>query len=291
MEPSGIEGFALGAQDAGYTVSNNHAAFLREQQQLALEYAVREPRVQRAFLVTWTERGWPAEELEALLARFNSDPTTTESWRMQSHRQCAVGDKIYALKQGDGPKTIFGVGEIVSAPFEKTWDSKVHWMVDVKFDRLVHPLRDALVTEDQVKAILPSQLIRHQASGISLGRSAAWKLDVLINAGKDASSDWNQRELDAVIPAYFDMLTAEIDGKIYSKAESRSKLLEVIRRSAGAIEFKHQNISAVLDRLGKTWIGGYKPRHNTQEALTRAVEAHLAAAPDIDLQITPAFPL
>ena len=58
-------------------------------------------------------------------------------------------------------------------------------MVEVKFDRLVHPLRDALVNEDQVKAILPSQLIRHQASGVSVGRSAAWKLDVLINAGKD----------------------------------------------------------------------------------------------------------
>lgn len=111
MEPSGIKGFALGAQDAGYSVDNDHAAFLRKQQQLALEYAARAPRVQRAFLITWKEGGWPAEELEAFLARFNSDPSTTEPWRMQSHRQCAVGDKIYALKQGDGPNIIFGVGD------------------------------------------------------------------------------------------------------------------------------------------------------------------------------------
>src|SRR5207247_2008306 len=44
----------------------------------------------------------------------------------------------------------------------------------------------------------------------------------------------------------------------------------------GSIEFKHQNISAVLVSLGLPYIEGYKPRGNFQGLLALAVEAYLA---------------
>jgi hypothetical protein len=46
-------------------------------------------------------------------------------------------------------------------------------------------------------------------------------------------------------------------------------------RSAGAIEFKHANISAVLIELGFPYIDGYKPRANYQELLRDEVVARL----------------
>lgn len=49
-------------------------------------------------------------------------------------------------------------------------------------------------------------------------------------------------------------------------------------RSAGSIEFKHQNISAVLSELGLPWLRGYKPRANYQEALIAEVGKHLPSA-------------
>jgi hypothetical protein len=50
---------------------------------------------------------------------------------------------------------------------------------------------------------------------------------------------------------------------------------ELTKRSRGSIEFRHQNISAVLDRLGYPWIRGYKPRFNFQAALIDGVERFL----------------
>jgi hypothetical protein len=86
------------------------------------------------------------------------------------------------------------------------------------------------------------------------------------------------------------MLQSELRGVQYSKAQHRTHLLSNIQRSKGSVEFKHQNISAVLDDLGKKWIAGYKPRRNTQAALVEAVEAYLTANPEIDGLITNSSP-
>lgn len=87
--------------------------------------------------------------------------------------------------------------------------------------------------------------------------------------------DWSTGELVLIVADYFSMLDAELTGRAYSKAEHRRALLDLVKRSEGSIEFKHQNISAVLQDLGLPWITGYKPRSNYQNALLEAVEAHL----------------
>jgi hypothetical protein len=47
------------------------------------------------------------------------------------------------------------------------------------------------------------------------------------------------------------------------------------------VEFKHQNISAVLDRLGLPWIPGYKPKWNYQNAIFGAIDRYLTQHPDV----------
>ena len=90
--------------------------------------------------------------------------------------------------------------------------------------------------------------------------------------------DWTPREIDLIIADYFDMLRLEIAGRPFNKAERNRALHVLTHRSKGSIEFKHQNISAVLSKLGYPWIIGYKPMFNFQSALLDGIERYLSAS-------------
>lgn len=76
------------------------------------------------------------------------------------------------------------------------------------------------------------------------------------------------------------MLAHDITGRPYNKASHRRALLPKLNdRSDGSVEFKHQNISAVLKGLGETWILGYKPAFNFQSTLVDSVARWLALHP------------
>ncbi len=76
------------------------------------------------------------------------------------------------------------------------------------------------------------------------------------------------------------MLEAELLGQKYSKAEHNQKLRSRVPRTAGSIEFKHQNISAVLINFRQPFIPGYLPRQNYQQLLERVVLEWLSGHPD-----------
>ncbi|TGT46296.1 DUF3883 domain-containing protein [Mesorhizobium sp. M8A.F.Ca.ET.165.01.1.1] len=86
-------------------------------------------------------------------------------------------------------------------------------------------------------------------------------------------------EIDLIVADYFAMLGLELRGEPFIKAQRNAALQGLTGRSKGSIEFKHQNISAVLLRLGIPWIVGYKPMANFQKALVDGVERFLDARP------------
>jgi hypothetical protein len=88
---------------------------------------------------------------------------------------------------------------------------------------------------------------------------------------------WRDDELDAIVADYFTMLEAELSGSAYVKAHHSAALMERIGRTHRSVEFKHQNISAVLDELGLPWIPGYKPKRNYQGAIFDAIDRYLSA--------------
>ncbi len=85
------------------------------------------------------------------------------------------------------------------------------------------------------------------------------------------AADWTREEIDRIVADYFAMLGHDIAGTPYVKAQHRRDLQSAIDRSEGSIEFKHQNISAVMLGLGQPWITGYKPMANFQGALVDGV--------------------
>jgi hypothetical protein len=92
---------------------------------------------------------------------------------------------------------------------------------------------------------------------------------------------WQPTELDEIVADYFAMLNAELSGQPYSKAAHSKALMARIGRTHRSVEFKHQNISAVLDELGLPWIKGYIPKRNYQGAIFDAIERHLTGSPAI----------
>jgi hypothetical protein len=95
-----------------------------------------------------------------------------------------------------------------------------------------------------------------------------------------AGMNWSRAELDRIVADYFEMLREEQAGRRPNKAQHRRALREHVDRSEGSIEFKHQNISAVLTELGLPWINGYKPARNYQGAIFDAIDRFLVENPD-----------
>jgi hypothetical protein len=95
--------------------------------------------------------------------------------------------------------------------------------------------------------------------------------------------DWTDIEINLIVEDYFSMLRAELTGIPYSKTSHRKALMPLLNgRSEGSVEFKHQNISAVLARLGQPFIRGYLPRYNYQKILEDKVLDYLIGNRDIE---------
>jgi hypothetical protein len=98
-----------------------------------------------------------------------------------------------------------------------------------------------------------------------------------------ANQPWDQKELELIVSDYFEMLEKELRGISYNKATHNRELrMKLNGRSKGSVEFKHQNISAVLQQLGKIYIIGYKPLRNFQHDLIGAVVTQLEATQELE---------
>ena len=92
---------------------------------------------------------------------------------------------------------------------------------------------------------------------------------------------WSDAEIQPAVIAYFAMLRAELAGQPYVKADFNREVQAATGRSRGAVEYKFENISAVLRDIGLPYVQGYKPHGNYQGALRAEVERFLARDPEI----------
>jgi hypothetical protein len=96
------------------------------------------------------------------------------------------------------------------------------------------------------------------------------------------ANDWTREEVELIVSEYFEMLTKEQSGIPYNKSEVRSRILPLLsNRTKGSIEFKNQNISAILVKIGQPYIRGYAPLFNYQSLLEEVVFAHIRLRPEI----------
>jgi hypothetical protein len=87
------------------------------------------------------------------------------------------------------------------------------------------------------------------------------------------AEDWSQVEVTAIVADYVAMLERELRREPFNKREHNRRLQTLLSgRTAGSIEFKHQNISAIMIELGFPYIDGYKPRANNACAVRIAAQ-------------------
>lgn len=88
---------------------------------------------------------------------------------------------------------------------------------------------------------------------------------------------WVDEEIQLLVAEYLEMLHLEVAGKEFNKAARNRALRELLPgRTKGSVEFKHQNVSAVMVELGLPRVRGYKPAGPYQAALLEAVKDCLA---------------
>lgn len=106
---------------------------------------------------------------------------------------------------------------------------------------------------------------------------------------KKYGTPWQDDELDAIVADYFAMLADNLAGQPYIKSRHSTALMAQLGRSHRSVEFKHQNISAVLEELGLPWIPGYRPKSNYQNSIFDAIDRYLTGHRAI-FEIAPAAP-
>lgn len=101
---------------------------------------------------------------------------------------------------------------------------------------------------------------------------------------------WEDDDLDVIVTDYFDMLAADLSGAAYVKSHHCVEVMRRTGRTHRSVEFKHQNISAVMDEIGLPWIPGYIPKRNYQNAIFCAIDRYLSLNSSI-LLLAPSTPL
>lgn len=86
----------------------------------------------------------------------------------------------------------------------------------------------------------------------------------------------DKKEVEVIVQDYFKMLQLEIEEQKFNKSAHRRSLIPLLNRGRDkGIEFKHQNISAVLANMGLPFIKGYKPLGHYQQLLEDEVAIFL----------------
>lgn len=92
----------------------------------------------------------------------------------------------------------------------------------------------------------------------------------------EAQGSWTQLECELITADYLNMLLKELRCEPFVKSHHREDLKPYLNnRSDGSIEYKHQNISAILIDLGLPYIKGYKPAFNYQRLLSEVVASQV----------------
>jgi hypothetical protein len=94
---------------------------------------------------------------------------------------------------------------------------------------------------------------------------------------------WTAEQNRSIVEQYFGMVRDQWAGRPFVKAHLYRELSQRLggARGEGAVERKHQNISAVLDMLGLPHLKGLQPQENIQGDLQLEVQRQLEADPGL----------
>jgi hypothetical protein len=222
-----------------------------------------------------------------------------EDWWLAGRGDLHAGDRVavWKYKGRDDYRGIIAFAEVLTDPELRHGRDDTYWIdsdgqaaaprVRVRYViKPAEPLWLELAPADSVIRQLP--VSRAQGGTAHHVTSEQWaQLMALVGGWPEPDEDqlgppdWTDAEIQPTVTAYFAMLRAELAGQPYVKADFNRQVQAATGRSRGAVEYKFENISAVLRDLGLPYVQGYKPYPNLQHALRTKVDRFLADDPEI----------
>ncbi len=152
-----------------------------EELKFDVESPHREADGANALLLTWKESGWPHANLIRMRNAFEKQGYVDETWRIHAHRKAKIGDRVWLLRQGNGPKGIFGKGTITGpTALGDTGNGKRQMMAPVRFSAFTDPEEELLLDEANTRTIISETQLRAQASGDPLTAEQSAALERLV---------------------------------------------------------------------------------------------------------------
>ena len=193
----------------------------------------------RAYLMTWKASGWPHGHIVRMRQALLKDGSVGEPWRISSHKQAQVGDQVWLLKQGPGPKGIFGYGKITKpAELGDAGNGKMQMMVGVDFSRFVDPEAEFLIDEAATRGVLSNQQMRAQASGNSITAEQSVRLAALLG---EMSPSLGHKLIEPAVADENPFDPRSLD-------EAKERISAMIARRRGQQKFRQDLIAAYEGR-------------------------------------------
>jgi 5-methylcytosine-specific restriction enzyme A len=136
------------------------------------------------YLITWNPKRFDWSTLRVDLQNIRKKGFLDGSWSCGNTKSIEQGDRVYLLRQGIEPRGIMGFGVATSSPYERGhWDrgrrGESARFIGVRFDALLDPIEEGILSLEQLRRALPSVHWNTQASGISISPEAAGQIERL----------------------------------------------------------------------------------------------------------------
>lgn len=135
------------------------------------------------FLFTWNPTKWDWETLEADSATYRRRGFVDGRWSCGMTKRIVPGDRVFLIKLGPNtPRGIMASGFAVSSPFQAPHysdASKSANYTDLRYDILLNPSEEILLSRDRLEEELPGVRWSPQGSGIAIPPYAAARLEEL----------------------------------------------------------------------------------------------------------------
>lgn len=139
-----------------------------------------------SFLFTWNPKKWDWTSLDADVASYKAKKHFDDRWSCGVTRKIALGDRAFLIKLGSAePTGIMASGYVLTEPFKDEHYSdpeKTAWYVDIRYDILLHPEKEILLSKADLQKKIPNVPWTPQASGMSISPNEAALLEDLWDA-------------------------------------------------------------------------------------------------------------
>lgn len=140
------------------------------------------------YLLKWDPTKWDWQNIAELSQAVNMGVPVSKPWSCGMARRITAGDRVFLIRQGREPRGIVASGHVTRGSYEapnlEAQDSgrsrKGSLFVDIRFDVLVEPRREALLPRSRLNENIFSSFVWDiQASGVQIPDNISGELEKL----------------------------------------------------------------------------------------------------------------